>query len=100
MCKHGDTVDLEVPIIDELSHTGKTRIAFKPVDRCIASIIKALNTSGIVTTGCCCGHGAQMGYIILSSGQCLGVFPNRTAMMPFRHRGLQRGADDSDLLEI
>jgi len=30
-----------------------------PVDSCIASEIQQLNDSGVVTVGCCCGHGSS-----------------------------------------
>ncbi len=81
MCEHGDTIDIKVPIIAALSHTGNARIALKPIDRCLAPIIKALLDGGLRTTGCCCGHGKQMGFIGLDNGMYLGVFPNRSTMM-------------------
>lgn len=33
------------------------------IDKCIASEIKYLWSFGIKTTGCCCGHNTQKGYI-------------------------------------
>lgn len=33
------------------------------VDDCLADEIKALWQWGIITTGCCCGHGARLPYI-------------------------------------
>lgn len=33
------------------------------LDRCIAEEVQALWKQGIFTTGCCCGHGKQLGYI-------------------------------------
>lgn len=45
MCKWG--TDREVTI--------ERRVT---VDSCIADYIIALNRQGIVTTGCCCGHGS------------------------------------------
>jgi hypothetical protein len=39
------------------------------VDRCIAPIVKALNDSGIYTSGCCCGHGESNGSILLHDGR-------------------------------
>jgi len=33
------------------------------LDRCIAEEIKYLWSLGITTTGCCCGHNKEIGYI-------------------------------------
>ena len=68
MCKNNDTVDLLVPISAGVSYTGKFRWALKPVDRCIASYVKALNDAGLYTEGCCCGHGGDDGNIVLHDG--------------------------------
>jgi len=38
------------------------------IDTCIAPIIAALNTAGIRTLACCCGHGRRTGRIVLCSG--------------------------------
>ena len=43
------------------------------IDRCIARIIAALNAGGVPTYACCCGHGTQMGSIILDDGRVLAV---------------------------
>lgn len=32
-------------------------------DKCLATEIRMLNDAGIRTIGCCCGHGADVGYI-------------------------------------
>jgi len=62
---------LRVPIPSNLSYTGKFRWALKPIDRCIAPIVKALNDAEIYTAGCCCGHGEVDGNIILHDGRIL-----------------------------
>lgn len=33
------------------------------IDRCIADLVQAFWAAGLVTTGCCCGHNQQEGYI-------------------------------------
>ena len=66
-----NTVILNVPIPAHLSHTGKFRWALKPIDSCIAPIVKALNDAGIYTSGCCCGHEKADGNIILHDGRVL-----------------------------
>lgn len=71
MCDHGDTVILRVPIPANLSHNGKARWAEKAIDRCIAPLVDALNTGGILTANCCCGHGQRPGEIILQDGRTL-----------------------------
>ena len=69
MCRHNDTVDLWVPIPAELSHTGDFRWALKPVDRCIARRVSALNAHGQLTANACCGHGKGPGAIVLHDGR-------------------------------
>lgn len=71
MCKYGDTVTLRVPIPACLSHTGKFRWDDKPIDRCLAPLIQALNDAGIHTANCCCGHGKTDGSILLHDGRIL-----------------------------
>jgi len=78
MCKHGDTVKVEV------HHVGEIRCVEVDVDRCLAPIVKALNQAGppVPTEGCCCGHGKTTGHITLSDGRILGIFPNRKVYLP------------------
>jgi hypothetical protein len=73
MCQWGDDIILLVPIPAYLSHTGQFHWDYKPVDRCIAPIVQALNDAGIYTAGCCCGHGKEDGDIILHDGRILVV---------------------------
>ena len=69
MCKWGTDTLLRVPIPAELSHTGEFRWDVKPVDSCIAPIVKALNDAGIYTANACCGHGKSDGSITLHDGR-------------------------------
>jgi hypothetical protein len=66
MCEHGTTVDLLVPITADLAWEGELTWKIKPIDACIAPIVKALNEGGVLTRGCCCGHGVRRPEIILS----------------------------------
>lgn len=68
MCSHGDTVFVEVTIPAALSHTGTTRNAVKPVDRCLAPLIVLLNAAGFRTANCCCGHGIRAASIVFHDG--------------------------------
>ncbi len=68
MCEPGDTVLVRVPIPASHSHTGAARWATKPVDRCIARFVRALNAAGILTVRACCGHGGP-GVIALHDGR-------------------------------
>lgn len=56
---------IAVPIPADLSHTGKERIALKPIDACIADLVQGLNEHGIKTRASCCGHGNNPGVIVL-----------------------------------
>lgn len=33
------------------------------VDACIADLVQEMNNRGIITTGCCCGHGKDTGWV-------------------------------------
>jgi hypothetical protein len=69
MCKWGDDVLVEVTVPARFSYTGKDRVAMKSVDKCIASIVDALNKGGIKTVASCCGHGKRPGNIVLGDGR-------------------------------
>lgn len=73
MCKRGDVIDMELPFV------GEFRFGTAAVDKCMVSLIKALNDGGIFTRGCCCGHGDTTGYVHLDDGRYLAVFPTRRA---------------------
>jgi len=73
MCKQGNTIKME------LHHVGEIRLGIANIDSCIASIIKALNKGNVYTDGCCCGHGEISGYIHLTDGRYLGIYPNKAA---------------------
>jgi hypothetical protein len=65
-----------------LSHTGKSHRKMVAVDECIFSIVKALNAGGVPTEDSCCGHGKQLGSIILSDGRVLMIVPDfKTAIV-------------------
>lgn len=77
MCNWGDSVTLWVPTPAELSYNGKFRWDLKNIDRCIASIVDALNISGVYTSQSCCGHGKGNGIITLHDGRKLVILsPN------------------------
>ena len=61
MCKHGDTVEVELAPFS------------KPVevDRCLAKLLRALNVWGFKTVRSCCGHGRWPGWIHLADGRTL-----------------------------
>ena len=69
MCKWGKTKECFVNVPAEDSHTGVSRWTLKSVDACIADIVDALNGHGLLTEGCCCGHGKYRGSILLQDGR-------------------------------
>lgn len=71
MCAHGDTVTVAVHVDARISFEGVQVIKNKPVDRCIAPIVLALDRAGIFMLGSCCGHGERPGEILLSDGRML-----------------------------
>ena len=82
MCDWGDNVNLRVPIPASCSHTGEFRWDSKPIDRCIAAIVVALNNGGLYTGGSCCGHGKGPGCISLHDGTVLTITKVDPETMP------------------
>ncbi|MCK5645063.1 MAG: hypothetical protein KAJ19_29960 [Gammaproteobacteria bacterium] len=55
MCEHGDFV--KVPKAKLLRNDYYSKRDYVLIDRCMVDEIIEMNKAGIVTTGCCCGHG-------------------------------------------
>ncbi len=74
-CTHCDLKQVPVAVVIPRgnSSTGKTRVAIKPVDACVADLVRRLNAGATepVTTASCCGHGNAEGCIILADGRRL-----------------------------
>lgn len=73
MCQDRYSTVVRVKISADLSHTGADRWASKPIDRCIAPLVDALQRGGIDMRGSCCGHGKADGWIDLQDGRTLVV---------------------------
>lgn len=87
MCEWGTNVTLRVPVHPDDSHTGEFRWDDRAIDLCIAPIVQALNDAGILTRGCCCGHGKRAGNIWLHDGRSLIIserHPTELENMPER----------------
>lgn len=69
MCEWGTYDEVEVTIQAHLSYTGKTRKAVKKIDKCIASIVRALENGDVYMLASCCGHGKGEGSILLHDGR-------------------------------
>jgi len=76
-CRLCGDCPVPVPVVvpAEQSCTGETRVAIKPIDACLADVVRRLNAGATepVTTGCCCGHGEGRGSILLADGRELRV---------------------------
>lgn len=77
MCEHGTDVLVVVNIPARLSHTGRSYWTVKGIDECIAPIVHALTSNGILTAASCCGHGRGPGSIVLQDGRELTIYPKR-----------------------
>jgi hypothetical protein len=71
MCNATELVYVRIPA--DLSHTGEARWDWKPIDRCIAAMVTALQGVGIDMRGSCCGHGKADGWIELEDGRTLQI---------------------------
>jgi len=67
-CPCGKTIDVVCTIPATYSHTGKEIQKKCGIDKCLVPIIKAFQAAKIMTVGCCCGHGAEKGNILLEDG--------------------------------
>lgn len=76
-CREGTVLHLK--IVGDLAHEGVDTWKDKPVDRCIAPLVRALQDGGIDMLGSCCGHGHSPGQIVLADGRRLVIrLPERT----------------------
>ena len=74
MCDRMTRVEVWIPA--DLSARGYSYMAVKPIDECIAPIVRALQKGGIDMRGSCCGHGKGNGDIQLQDGRLLVVIPD------------------------
>ena len=74
MCKWGTHEKVRVKIPADLNYVGKERWKDVGIDKCIASLVKALQMSGIDMCGSCCGHGKRLGVIHLQDERALVIF--------------------------
>lgn len=68
MCAWGDTA---VVLCPAGMNGHNPRRVWIPVDSCIADLVCALNSGGILTLDSCCGHGKGPGKIRLVDGRSL-----------------------------
>ena len=61
-----DGCDDEHVRIDVLTPRGKFT---RPIEKCVASLVKALNDAGIPTTASCCGHKRGFGSVSVDPRQ-------------------------------
>lgn len=61
ICKHGNTKTVK---LNKPRPSGRTKV---PVDSCIADEIQFLNDCGVLTYGCCCGHGVEKSNCLVDS---------------------------------
>ena len=66
---------VKVTIPADLSYTKQVRTDEKPIDKCLADIVNALQKSGIFMRSSCCGHGKGKGHgeILLEDGRILQI---------------------------
>ena len=69
MCKWGTSELIEVTIPADLSHTRTARKKLIGIDKCISSIVRALEEGGVMMRASCCGHDKTDGKIILQDGR-------------------------------
>ena len=75
MCKWGNNLEVEVTIPADLSYTRKKRTKKVGIDNCITSIVQALERGGVLMRASCCGHGKDVGKILLQDGRTLLIVP-------------------------
>lgn len=48
-------------------------------DPCLEPLIRALNTAGMATAASCCGHGKHPGWVMLTDGRDIVIYPDHMA---------------------
>lgn len=75
MCKYGITEKVLVPVALKPGQDLNLKESYvweeRLVDQCLANLISNLNSSGIWTQDCCCGHGKFVSDILLHNGKLL-----------------------------
>ena len=66
MCQSKIKVEIPYNTIIRYNNPENEIREYVYIDKCLAEEIKRLWSLGIVTTGCCCGHGVRQGYIGVS----------------------------------
>lgn len=65
MCKWGTTTMINVIRRNHDDYPdGKHQVG---VDACIADYVQAMNDAGIITIGCCCGHGKAQAIVLVAA---------------------------------
>jgi hypothetical protein len=73
MCKWGTYQPVEVTVHESIAASGVRHRAVRKIDACIADLVRALDSSGIIMLGSCCGHGKAPGQILLADGRSLTI---------------------------
>jgi len=78
VCVWGQTEEVCVLILEDLSCSGRRHWKHAKIDKCVAPIVKALQDAGIDMRGSCCGHGKVDGHIELADGRLLIICDDAT----------------------
>ena len=62
MCEWGRVVNVALCVPKP---SGRTSV---PVDFCIAELVSVLNRLGVATETSCCGHGKEVGEVLVADG--------------------------------
>lgn len=73
MCVWGTTLDVRVLIPADLAAERTPTWKMKPIDACLAPLVRALSEGGVTMRSSCCGHGRGPGEILLDDGRRLTV---------------------------
>jgi hypothetical protein len=73
VCKWGTYQPVAVTVHKSVAASGVRHRAVRQIDSCIADLVKALDSSGIIMLGSCCGHGTGPGQILLADGRVLTI---------------------------
>jgi len=90
MCKWGTTETVEVTMSAGLSHTGLSFKKKAQIDKCLAPIVQALESNGVLMLSSCCGHGKTNGIISLVDGRKLIIvnkMKRKNRLVPIQYWG-------------
>lgn len=84
-----NSIPVRVKIPTDLSYPKHEGWDVRPIDACIAPMVRGLQGAGIDMRHSCCGHGQAPGKILLQDGRTVLIVLNQTVANSMRDHGIR-----------